>query len=256
MPSAAGWLCPIPASGALSPVRSFSLCLQRRRISTSAQESHPLNSITPPTTILNDVRTPSAGSAFLDLHCLFAYDADQQIHQRAFIVIRMMWAHLRPPISTSRRLLKMDRRLAIADTVRFNFRAIESLSVFESSSASASSAGLWGALLSSFRPHLQPELDQAADGLGAIKFHALTRDPLVNCLQFIFGPLRIWASRKNPFCHPLCDPDRRGDFGQGGFLHVIFAFLAGLRSGFFSGTFRAVSVDSQEFPSPCVNCDI
>jgi hypothetical protein len=64
----------------------------------------------------------------------------------------------------------------------------------------------------------------------------LTRDPLVNCLQFIFGPLRIWASRKNPFCHPLCDPDGRGDFGQGGFLHVIFAFFAGLRSGFFSGT--------------------
>src|SRR6266478_5337665 len=24
---------------------------------------------------------------------------------------------------------------------------------------------------------------------------------------------------------PLCDPDGRGDFGKGGFLHVIFAFL-------------------------------
>jgi hypothetical protein len=37
----------------------------------------------------------------------------------------------------------MDRRLAIADTVRFNFRAIEDLSIFESSSARscASSAG-------------------------------------------------------------------------------------------------------------------
>jgi hypothetical protein len=43
---------------------------------------------------------------------------------------------------------------------------------------------------------LQPELDQAADGLGAIKFHALTRDPLVNCLQFIFGPLRIWLAAR------------------------------------------------------------
>jgi len=35
------------------------------------------------------------------------------------------------PSSTSRRLFKMSRRLAIADTVRFNFRAIEGLSIFE-----------------------------------------------------------------------------------------------------------------------------
>jgi hypothetical protein len=50
------------------------------------------------------------------------------------------------PLSTSPRLFKMDRRLAIADTVRFNFRAIEGLSIFESSSARSceSSAGVHG----------------------------------------------------------------------------------------------------------------
>jgi hypothetical protein len=52
------------------------------------------------------------------------------------------------PSSTSPRLFKMSRRLAIADTVRFNFRAIEGLSIFESSSARscASSAGVHGRL--------------------------------------------------------------------------------------------------------------
>ena len=48
-----------------------------------------------------------------------------------------------------------------------------------------------------FSLRIQPELDQAADGFRTIKLSALTRDPLVNCLQFIFGPLRIWASREN-----------------------------------------------------------
>jgi hypothetical protein len=50
------------------------------------------------------------------------------------------------PSSTSPRLFKMSRRLAIADTVRFNFRAIEGLSIFESISARscASSAGIHG----------------------------------------------------------------------------------------------------------------
>ena len=50
------------------------------------------------------------------------------------------------PISTIPRLFKMSRRLAIADTVRFNFRAIEGLSIFDSSSARscASSAGIHG----------------------------------------------------------------------------------------------------------------
>jgi hypothetical protein len=49
-------------------------------------------------------------------------------------------------LSTRRRLSKMTRRLAIADTVRFNFRAIEALSIFESSNARscASSAGVHG----------------------------------------------------------------------------------------------------------------
>jgi hypothetical protein len=93
---------------------------------------------------LNDVGTASVGSAFLDLHRLPTYDADQQIDQWAFIVIRMMWAHLRPPRSNWR-LLKMDRRLAIAETVRFNFRAIKALPIFKSSSAKscASSAGVY-----------------------------------------------------------------------------------------------------------------
>ena len=100
----------------------------------------------------------------------------------------------------------------------------------------------------SFPFRLQPELDQAADGFGAIKFHALTRDPLVNCLQFIFGPLRIWASRKNPFCHPLCDPDGRGDFGQGGFLHVIFAFFAGSVQGYSAGHLEPSRWTPKSFP--------
>jgi hypothetical protein len=58
-----------------------------RRIATSADESHPLNSAALPATILNDVFTFSIGGAFLKLHCLFAYNAAQETYQRAFIVV-------------------------------------------------------------------------------------------------------------------------------------------------------------------------
>jgi hypothetical protein len=59
-----------------------------RRIATSADESHQLNSAAPLATILNDVFTFSVGGAFLKLHCLFAYNAAQETYQRAFIVVR------------------------------------------------------------------------------------------------------------------------------------------------------------------------
>jgi hypothetical protein len=59
-----------------------------RRIATSADESHQLNSVAPLATILNDVFTFSVGGAFLKRHCLFAYDAVQETNQRAFIVVQ------------------------------------------------------------------------------------------------------------------------------------------------------------------------
>jgi len=77
----------------------------------------------------------------------------------------------------------MDRRLAIANTVRFNFRAIEGLSIFESSSARscASSAGVLvgqrGAGLGSFCFHLQPELDHATAGAESIAQRKTTAPP-------------------------------------------------------------------------------
>jgi hypothetical protein len=61
-----------------------------RRISTSAEESHPLNSVAPLATILNDVFTLSVRGAFPKVHCLVAYDAVQETYQRAFIVVQMM----------------------------------------------------------------------------------------------------------------------------------------------------------------------
>ena len=61
-----------------------------RRISTSAKEAHALNSAAPLATILNDVLTFSVGGAFLKLHCLFAYDADQETYEWTFIVVQMM----------------------------------------------------------------------------------------------------------------------------------------------------------------------
>jgi hypothetical protein len=58
-------------------------------LSTSAEKSDPFNSGAPSATILNDVVAFTVGHAFLDLHCLFAKKAAQQINQRAFIIVQM-----------------------------------------------------------------------------------------------------------------------------------------------------------------------
>ncbi len=58
-----------------------------RRISTSAEKSHPLNSVAPPATILNDVPAFRVWGAFLKLHRLAANNAAKEIDQRAFIVV-------------------------------------------------------------------------------------------------------------------------------------------------------------------------
>jgi hypothetical protein len=73
------------------------------------------------------------------------------------------------PSSTCRRLFKMTRRLRMAGTVRFSFRAIEAPSIFESSSARSYSSSArvhgWpaGRGPSFISLSSQPELDQAAD---------------------------------------------------------------------------------------------
>jgi len=127
------------------------------RVPTSTEEPHPLNSVAPLATILNDVVTFGVGGAFLNLHRLFANDADQEIYQRAFVVVQWDFSSPRPahfpfafsPSSTGRRLFKMVRRLAIADTVRSNFGAMEAMSIFESviAKSCASSAGSMVGLL-------------------------------------------------------------------------------------------------------------
>jgi hypothetical protein len=58
---------------------------------SSAEKSHKLYSAALPATILNDVSTFSVGGAFLDLRCLFAYNAVQKTDQRAFIVVQMIF---------------------------------------------------------------------------------------------------------------------------------------------------------------------
>jgi hypothetical protein len=60
----------------------------RAYLTTAAEESHPLNSGAPLATILNDIVTFTIGLAFLNLHCLFANKATQQIDQRALIVVQ------------------------------------------------------------------------------------------------------------------------------------------------------------------------
>jgi hypothetical protein len=88
-----------PAKPALEGVRllegskqgrpaSFPPSASVRSIATSAEESHPLNSVASLATILNDVFTFSVGGAFLKLHCLFAYNAVQEAYQWAFIVVQ------------------------------------------------------------------------------------------------------------------------------------------------------------------------
>jgi hypothetical protein len=68
----------------------ISLSPSGRRISTSAEELHPLNPLALLATILNDVLIFGVGGAFLELHCLFAYDAVQETFERAHIVVRMI----------------------------------------------------------------------------------------------------------------------------------------------------------------------
>jgi hypothetical protein len=69
---------------------AFSLSSRSARVSTSAEESHPLNSPALLATILNDVFTFGIGLAFLNLHCFLACDAVQETYERAFIVVQMM----------------------------------------------------------------------------------------------------------------------------------------------------------------------
>jgi hypothetical protein len=69
------------------PVSSFCLRLQPTNPGL-AEKSHPLNSAAQVTTILNDVPSFSVGDAFLELHCLLAYNAANEIDQRAFIVVQ------------------------------------------------------------------------------------------------------------------------------------------------------------------------
>jgi len=70
------------------PIHFISPSPSVRRIATSAEESHPLSSVAPLATILNDVFTFSVGGAVLKLHCLFAYNAIQETYQWAFIVVQ------------------------------------------------------------------------------------------------------------------------------------------------------------------------
>jgi hypothetical protein len=61
------------------------------RISTSAEQSQPFNPVAQIATILNDIHAISVGSAFLELHCLCTYNAANEIDQRAFIVVQLMF---------------------------------------------------------------------------------------------------------------------------------------------------------------------
>jgi hypothetical protein len=61
----------------------------RAYLTAAAEESHPLNSGASLAAILNHIAAFRVGHAFLNLHCLFANKAAQQIDQRAFIVIQM-----------------------------------------------------------------------------------------------------------------------------------------------------------------------
>ena len=85
-----------------------------RRISTSAEESHPLNFLAPLATILNDVFTPGVGGPFLKQHCLFAYDAVQKTYERAFIVVRM----ISPGHSFSLRFQRGDPNTEFSDLLK------------------------------------------------------------------------------------------------------------------------------------------
>jgi hypothetical protein len=74
-------------------------------LTTAAEESQQLASTAALATILNHIAAFRVGDAFLNLHCLFANNAAQQIDQRAFIVIQMRIfrnpSHFQPFISPS-----------------------------------------------------------------------------------------------------------------------------------------------------------
>jgi hypothetical protein len=69
-------------------------------LTAAAEESHQLNSGASLATILNHIAAFRVGHAFLDLHCLIANKAAQQVDQRAFIVIQtrffMHLSHFQP----------------------------------------------------------------------------------------------------------------------------------------------------------------
>jgi hypothetical protein len=59
-------------------------------ISPSAEEAHPLDSIEPLASMLNNnVFTVGVGRLFFKLQCLCTYNAAQQTYQRTLIVIQM-----------------------------------------------------------------------------------------------------------------------------------------------------------------------
>jgi hypothetical protein len=90
------------------PKRHFFPSPSAHGISISAEKSYKLNSVAPPATILNDVPTFSVGGAFLNLHCLFAYNAAQETYQRAFIVVQMISPRLFVQASFPLRLRQID----------------------------------------------------------------------------------------------------------------------------------------------------
>jgi|SRR3974390_727424 len=85
-----------------------------RRISTSTEESHPLNSLALLATILNDVFTFGIGGASLKFHCLFAYQAVQETYERAFIVVRM----ISPGHSFPLRFQRLDPHREFSDLLK------------------------------------------------------------------------------------------------------------------------------------------
>jgi hypothetical protein len=81
---------------------------------SAAEKSYKLYSAAPRATILNDVPTFSVGDAFLDLHCLFAYNAVQKTDQRAFIVVQMISHSCRLHFPfTFRPLIETPSRIAV-----------------------------------------------------------------------------------------------------------------------------------------------
>ncbi len=59
-----------------------------RSLPVSAKQPNPLDPATSPAPILNDVAAVGAGVALLDLQSLLANDANQEIDQRAFVVVQ------------------------------------------------------------------------------------------------------------------------------------------------------------------------